>query len=97
MVWVDHNLVIDMWSSLNVNNEMSGFTEFGRAGGYYNIKVLYAADTVGQGIELKWETEGQTKDLMASEVILPSSSYLCPVSLLSMKILNMQEARLQSM
>jgi hypothetical protein len=66
MVWVDHNLVIDMWSSLNVNNEMSGFTEFGQAGGYYNIKVLYAADTVGQGIELKWETEGQTKDLMAS-------------------------------
>ena len=59
-VWIDNVLLIDMWSSLWDENELSATVKFRSAGEYYDIKVEYKKEqssTEGgaQGVQLRWK------------------------------------------
>jgi len=69
-VWVDNILLIDMWSSLTSNMEMSGTLAIDTVGGFYAIKVEYSKmSTHGNcGVALFWRGANHSK------VVVPASA-----------------------
>jgi hypothetical protein len=67
-VWVNNQLLIDMWTSLGGETEKSGTVSFAAAGVYYQVGVEYAPDKKSGGIQLSWQTEDQPRELAQSEM-----------------------------
>jgi hypothetical protein len=73
-VWIDHTLVVDMWTSLT-DTEGSGTIGLWMAQEYYDIVIEYKQGTGSMGLWWKWESIVFQKQFVNPALLLPLSGW----------------------
>ena len=80
-MWVDNELLIDMWRSLDDATEVSATVNFDSSGGYYDIRVEYASGHVAnaskssnptahrRGLQVSWASSNLSATNLSRSVI----------------------------